>query len=218
MCQSKSDGLEVHHIEPRKRNGASNPSNLITLCQRCHEKVTGEEEKYGEQFRATIGSVKRNLAKTAQVNSFKEYILSAITLPHEETFGYITKHKRKELGLKKSHAADAIAIGIKDKALPLVVNCEVKRCRSQRRAVRQQYKANPQKGRGFVRYRQPFNQIEGIGRGDICWHKKKKCRVIIDTLLTTGKFNASEVKSGKRIASISPTHLKLLRTKYSLLF
>jgi 5-methylcytosine-specific restriction endonuclease McrA len=33
--------LEVHHIVPRSKGGTDDPSNLITLCGRCHAKKHG---------------------------------------------------------------------------------------------------------------------------------------------------------------------------------
>jgi len=30
--------LEVHHIIPRSQGGSNDPSNLITLCKKCHDK------------------------------------------------------------------------------------------------------------------------------------------------------------------------------------
>jgi len=37
ICGSK-EKLEVHHIVPLSRGGASREDNLITLCQKCHSK------------------------------------------------------------------------------------------------------------------------------------------------------------------------------------
>ena len=42
-CQNCGDGgdshLEVHHIVPRMVGGSNNKTNLITLCQKCHNQV-----------------------------------------------------------------------------------------------------------------------------------------------------------------------------------
>ena len=215
MCGSNSRKLEVHHIVPKEDTGSDSPKNLVTLCKRCHNKTKGRELEYKAQVLKAIGSTGMHMSGTAQVNSFKEYIKLNIPLPYQETYGYITKYKRKKLGLEKSHINDAIAIGVSDCEKPLIDNCQSKVCKSQRRAVRQQFKANPQKGKGFVRYRQPFNQINGIGRGDVCVHLSKRCKVVIDTLLKTGKFNARNAETGRRICSISSDHLKLLQRKRS---
>ncbi|MEK7280727.1 MAG: HNH endonuclease [Chloroflexota bacterium] len=31
--------LQVHHIQPRSQLGSDNPTNLITLCARCHREI-----------------------------------------------------------------------------------------------------------------------------------------------------------------------------------
>ena len=33
------DCVQVHHIVSRADNGSNDPSNLITLCVRCHKKI-----------------------------------------------------------------------------------------------------------------------------------------------------------------------------------
>lgn len=37
--------LHVHHVVPRFRGGTHNPSNLITLCERCHRAVHSSNVK-----------------------------------------------------------------------------------------------------------------------------------------------------------------------------
>ncbi len=48
--------LHIHHIDPYQRGKASNqdPNNLITLCVKCHGKVTGFEALYGPQLYALL--------------------------------------------------------------------------------------------------------------------------------------------------------------------
>ncbi|MCD8098349.1 MAG: HNH endonuclease [Lachnospiraceae bacterium] len=36
-----TDGLQIHHFFPRGMGGSDNPSNLITLCWRCHALAHG---------------------------------------------------------------------------------------------------------------------------------------------------------------------------------
>lgn len=218
LCEKKALRLEVHHITPRSKQGSNRPENLVVLCQRCHKKITGKEETVACQLRKRIASKAQPLAKTAQVNSFKEYILVKLDLPHEETFGYLTKGRRERLGLEKSHANDAIACAVRERKTRLVDKSVENKSTSVRRTVRQQYKANAQKRKGRLRYRQKWNEREGIGRGDVCWHNKKQCRVRIDTLLSTGKFSGKQLKSSKRIVSILPCHLQLLHKKKSVSF
>lgn len=97
-----SKRLGVHHIKFRSNGGTDNPNNLITLCEKCHKKVhAGKLElnvkKHKELKSATI------------MNIIRKRLLEFYT-EAEETFGYETKVKRREIGLEKSHSNDAFVI------------------------------------------------------------------------------------------------------------
>ena len=86
--------------------GGSRPDNLITLCSVCHDKVTRGEiilrVKPSKGFKAEtfISTVRWKLVdKLRDMGNGVSY-----------TYGYITKSKRIELGLSKSHANDAYVI------------------------------------------------------------------------------------------------------------
>jgi 5-methylcytosine-specific restriction endonuclease McrA len=57
--------LQVHHIIPRSKGGSDDPSNLITLCNRCHQSKHG----FGKQHNKRARHSKRNRKK-----KFKNYI------------------------------------------------------------------------------------------------------------------------------------------------
>jgi 5-methylcytosine-specific restriction endonuclease McrA len=105
-CKNKKGKLHIHHIVFRSKGGTDTPSNLITLCESCHDKLhAGEFEIKGNRSKTKhateIGIVKSQLKK--QLGNF------------EETFGYETKFKREQiLQLPKSHHFDAVAICSKD--------------------------------------------------------------------------------------------------------
>jgi len=103
--KSKDQILEVHHIESRQV-GEARPQNLITLCRICHKKLSkGKIQlkvKPSNGFKAeTFMSVVRwklvNLLRERDDNVF-------------HTYGYLTKHKRIQQKLPKSHANDAFVI------------------------------------------------------------------------------------------------------------
>jgi hypothetical protein len=105
-CQSKKKGcterLEVHHIKFRSNGGTDNPNNLITLCSKhhkmLHEGKLALDIKKHKSFKAatTMSIIRKRL-----LNYYPDAI---------ETFGYITKQNRQELGLSKSHENDAFVI------------------------------------------------------------------------------------------------------------
>ncbi len=103
--KSKDPVLEVHHIVSRQIGGMR-PDNLITLCSTCHEKVSKAEVKLNinpsKEFKAeTFMSTVRWML----VNKLKG--LGNVVF---HTYGYITKQKRRELKLPKSHTNDAFLI------------------------------------------------------------------------------------------------------------
>ena len=112
VCQhchgrSKDKILNVHHLESRKTGGNA-PNNLITLCETCHKAYHAGKiklkERRGTSFRAEafMGIIRWTLLE--RVRQTHPH------LPVENTFGYLTKHKRIALGLPKTHCADAFCI------------------------------------------------------------------------------------------------------------
>ena len=104
LCKGKNRIFEVHHIVPRSKGGTDKPDNLITLCSRCHKKVheKGMVLKPVTTFKPeTFMSIIRwKLLNTLHDLGFNV----------SNTYGYLTKNKRIELGLDKSHATDAFCI------------------------------------------------------------------------------------------------------------
>ena len=112
VCQhcrgrSKDPILNVHHLESRKTGGDA-PNNLITLCETCHKAYHAGRIKLkvgrGTSFRAEafMGIMRWTLLDRVR-KAHPE-------LPVENTYGYLTKHKRIILGLPKTHCADAFCI------------------------------------------------------------------------------------------------------------
>lgn len=76
--------LEVHHIIPRRLGGTDDPSNLITLCTRCHAKKhpeNGRQKTYSRKQRHT----KRNRRKRRNrwLNKNKNVFSRDSTFPDE---------------------------------------------------------------------------------------------------------------------------------------
>jgi hypothetical protein len=105
-CQGKSGDpiLTVHHIRPRKDIGSDRPENLITLCQTCHR-------AHHDGTKLLKLETPETLRDVTQINILKAYVMRATTeLPRSVTFGYLTKAKRSELGLCKTHLNDAFVV------------------------------------------------------------------------------------------------------------
>lgn len=97
-----SSVLHVHHIILRSKGGSDAPDNLITLCERHHNRVHKGKEKLLEvKHKQLKSATAMDVIRTGIKKSLNEF---------EETFGYLTKLKREQIGLEKSHASDAFLI------------------------------------------------------------------------------------------------------------
>ena len=112
-CGKSNCKLEVHHIKPRRLNGSNTLNNLITLCEKCHQKTEGKEELYMDKYFVLINSSDNNNLNCAQhVMIGKKWLreqLSKLGQLHL-TNGGDTANKRIDWDITKSHSNDAICI------------------------------------------------------------------------------------------------------------
>lgn len=66
--------LEVHHILPRSQGGSNDPTNLITLCRRCHAKKHGHACCINKKRRHTARNRRRRFNR--YLNSHRDEILT----------------------------------------------------------------------------------------------------------------------------------------------
>lgn len=100
----KDKKLEVHHIVFRSQGGSDEESNLVTLCHTCHKAL--HDGKIRPDLR---GKVKGTLKYATQMNSIRRQLLGFYP-GAAETFGYVTKANRLQLGVGKEHYYDACTI------------------------------------------------------------------------------------------------------------
>ena len=106
--------LHVHHLESRKTGGNA-PNNLITLCADCHKAYHDGKIKLpasarrGKTYRdaAFMGIMRQTLIMRLR---------NELTIPLSETYGYITKMRREQHDIPKSHTNDALCIANHSKA------------------------------------------------------------------------------------------------------
>ena len=112
-CNRKNIPLEVEHMTPKSRNGSDRVINLTISCHKCNQKkgnLTVEEFGYPK--------VREKADKRMQASTFMNHmrwklvdrIEQQCNLLCKVTFGYITKHNRTKVELKKSHINDAFVI------------------------------------------------------------------------------------------------------------
>lgn len=107
-CKNKQaqPELHVHHIQYRINGGPNRPDNLITLCRKCHT------PKNHKGFLLTWKPKVRGFKDATFMNMVKWKLVEILKENHvvDVTYGYLTKEKRYELGLDKTHANDAFCI------------------------------------------------------------------------------------------------------------
>ncbi len=103
---TKGNSFRLHHIIPRKEGGTNSPNNLSLFHEKCHDKLHSKKLfhllKKNRQFKPEtfMSNIRWKLAAKLKKKC------SNISL----SFGYITKIKRYELKLEKSHHTDAFVI------------------------------------------------------------------------------------------------------------
>ena len=207
-CKGKSKDkiLNVHHIESRKTGGDA-PSNLITLCETCHQKHhKGEIQlkvKRGKSFRdaAFMG-----IMRWAFYTRLKE-MYPNVSL----TYGYITKHRRINAGIEKSHSTDAYCIAGN---LGAIRSSTVYNQRFVRRHNRQLHKATIGKG-GYRKANQApryvfgyqlFDKVVCNGREGFVFGRRAR-----------GSFDIRTLDGEKLSAGISYKKLRKLESRNTLL-
>lgn len=97
-----SKKLHVHHIQFKSNGGTDTPSNLITLCETCHNDLHNGEFELKAKKSKTKHATEIGIIQSQLIKSDWDF---------KETFGYETKFKREEvLRLPKTHYNDAIAV------------------------------------------------------------------------------------------------------------
>ena len=112
-CGKSNCLLEVHHIKPRRLGGSNTLGNMITLCEKCHQKTEGNEEKYMQYYFDMLNSSDEKYLNYAQhVMIGKMWLreqLSNLGILYL-TNGGDTANKRIDWDIEKSHSNDAICI------------------------------------------------------------------------------------------------------------
>ncbi len=201
--------LEVHHIIPRSKGGTDNPSNLIVL--------TSEEHKALHEGKIKIPRSKLEKVKilkdASHVSTIGWYIVNRLKHQYEveTTYGSITKAKRVEMGLEKTHRNDVFVIAGGNKNVNRAPEWYFgKFFRRQNRSL---HKANPIKGG-----KRPVNtvkEVRGFRRFDKVRYKNQIG--IIYGLRISGYFDMRSLSGEKIHSSVKWSNLKLLEKAKTLI-
>ena len=118
----KDSKLEVHHIIYRSNGGSDEEENLITLCHTCHYNLHHNKLKL-----KLTGKRKTALKYATQMNSIRTQLLR-IYPDAIETYGYVTKANRIQLGVDKEHYYDACTIATQGDRFQVKSNLYKKKC------------------------------------------------------------------------------------------
>lgn len=137
-CKNKSKQkiLQVHHLGFWKLppDRTDKPSNLITLCSKCHTPANHKKGNFLYGWEPRLKSFKAETFMTIVYRKLVE------ALNAQETYGYITLCDREALGLPKTHHNDAFVIaGGTNQARCQPLNLE--QTRRNRRSLEQFYDA-----------------------------------------------------------------------------
>jgi len=200
ICKGKSGDsvLEVHHIIPRSKGGTNRPDNLITLCRTCHQNLHRNNLKVSltanKNFKAETFM---SIVRWKLVNRLKE-LGNAMFI----TYGYLTKQKRLELGLPKSHINDAFVIAGGSKQKRSSVYYFIKQVRKSNRklfkGIRSRIRNTAER---FVKGFQRFDKVKY--RGTECFIAGRR---------KTGYFSLKKLDGTVVSNSASYKELKLLES------
>ncbi len=131
--------LRTHHIGFYKNDHSNKVKNLLTVCNKCHTSSNHKESgklwglPYAKNYKdATF----MNIVKWSLYNILK----NNYDIKFNVTYGALTKVKRHNLGLNKSHANDAFAMG-KFNPKKRIKTKYFKKCRRNNRILQKFYDA-----------------------------------------------------------------------------
>ena len=202
-CGSR-DHLEVHHIRQRKDGGSDSPDNLITLCHGCH--MAWHE---GKKDRVTLSSDPGFKAAT-EMSTMRRFVLDRVRkahpdIPVEETYGHVTNHVRKSLGLEKSHSNDAFCIAGNLNASRCGEVYDITKVRCHNRQV---MKLNIVKG-GKLKRNQAPGMVMGIARFDVVRHEDGR-QMIVTARKVRGLFSLKPLDGSKTLTDVPRKRFTLL--------
>mgnify|MGYP001609636203 FL=1 len=110
FCGKKENvHLAAHHLVWREHGGQDTPENLVTLCEKCHDRVHKDAKSKAKLDERFQGLAKRYVPATLLntiMPRFCDWLVSQFQ-EVKKTYGYETKEKRQSLGLPKKHCLDA---------------------------------------------------------------------------------------------------------------
>jgi hypothetical protein len=141
--KDKEQILEIHHIKFKHFGGTDSPSNLITLCNKCHTSPNHKQGKFLYDW-CQEGKKVRGFKDATFMSMVRWYLINQLKENHDNvfsTYGYITKNHRIENKIEKTHYNDAFAITKGINQIRSTIIHEVKQSRRNNRSLEMFYDA-----------------------------------------------------------------------------
>jgi 5-methylcytosine-specific restriction endonuclease McrA len=119
-CDAQNVPLEIDHIQPRSKGGSDRVSNLTLACQPCNQRKGNRDvaeflAKDPKRLARIEAQRKAPLKDAAAVNSTRWALfqqIKATGVAVTTGSGGLTKFNRAQLGIPKTHALDAVCVGV----------------------------------------------------------------------------------------------------------
>lgn len=104
--------LRIHHLGYLKGDRSNRMDNLATVCTKCHTSKNHKEGGGLYDLKPKLKSFKgASFMTSVRFDMFAKLKVSAPDVDFHMTYGAMTKLKRKELSVKKTHSNDAYCMG-----------------------------------------------------------------------------------------------------------
>lgn len=118
-CDAKDVPLQMEHIHSKACGGSNRVSNLALACGPCNQKKGAQDvrvflAKDTKRLDRILAQAKRPLKDAAAVNTTRWALFNALkaAVPVVTGSGGLTKYNRTRLNIPKTHALDAVCVGL----------------------------------------------------------------------------------------------------------
>jgi hypothetical protein len=211
-CGRRNVRLEAHHIQFREHGGKDTLTNLITLCEPCHDRL--HEGKLTLKASGVSGHLDQMAQRSMQGKAHLSATVNQLA-PVSTVFGYETAAYRKYRELPKSHINDALCIAtLLTGNIIAPPQSNVYAISFRPRQTRKQFHSLPQKGKGRVRY-QVNEELDGLHKGDLVLVKGQFVKRI-NSIYSNGYLAFPRIKGEPNQAR--PSQCKLLERVRTILW
>jgi len=119
-CDAKDVPLNLDHVQPKANGGSNRVSNMALACVPCNQKKGAQDvrvflAKDPKRLDRILTQAKRPLKDAAAVNATRWALFNALKaagVPVSTGSGGLTKYNRAQFGIPKTHALDAVCVGM----------------------------------------------------------------------------------------------------------